>query len=102
MRGLHIKKAPKIDLRQVITNRIDPNDVYKTAFRTHSGHYEFLGIPFGLTNAAATFQSLMNDIFTPYLKKCVLVFFNDILVYSKSLEEHIVHFGAIEENPAVR
>jgi hypothetical protein len=88
----------KIDLRSGYHQlRIKEDGVPKTAFKTRFGHYEFIVLPFGLTNTPGVFMSLMNEVFSKYLDKFVQVFIDDILIYSRTTEENDEHLRLVLE-----
>ncbi|GJP81062.1 hypothetical protein CLOP_g11242 [Closterium sp. NIES-67] len=82
--------------KQTIKNKMADNSVHKTAFQTRYGSYEYLVMPFGLTNAPATFQAEMNHILRPLLDECVVVYLDDILIYSRDMKQHVEHLRRVQ------
>jgi hypothetical protein len=74
---------------------VHQDDQFKTAFQTHHGHFEYKVMPYDLTGAPTTFQFIMNHILAPLLRKCAIIFIDDILIYSATYEEHIQHIQQV-------
>jgi len=89
--------STKLDMRSSYHQvRMKPEDEYKTAFKTHQGHYQFRVMSFGLTNAPATFQCIMNGVLAPFLRKFAMVFFlDDIVIYSPDFDTHLQHLTLV-------
>ena len=86
----------KLDLRASLHQlRMSPSDMYKTAFKSHAGHYEYLVMPFGQSNAPCTFQSLMNHVVQDITRKFLLLFSDDILVYIQNWDTHLIHLQEV-------